>query len=104
MKHLIPEDAYRLISAGKAMLVDLREEEEYVDGVAGQVPVAFFPLSEQSSWPFSPEEGLHVLMCAHGIRSVRICALLNQIGVHNVVSLDGGFEQWKLSRMPVQYR
>lgn len=35
-----------------------------------------------------------VVICQHGVRSMRVCTYLQQYGFQNVVNLDGGLEEW----------
>jgi rhodanese-related sulfurtransferase len=102
VRHISPFDAHAVLLSGKAVLVDLREENEYVEGFPAHDEVILFPLSLARNWPFTSET-LHIVMCAHGIRSVRVCNWLYNHGITNVVSLDGGFEQWKLMKLPVKF-
>ena len=102
IRHIAAQDAYTMLIAGAAILVDLREESEYAEGVADVSGLEYFPLSKAKEWHYDTRKTC-ILMCAHGIRSVRVCDWLKGYGVHNLLNLDGGFEQWKLAGMPVRF-
>ncbi len=78
------------------VLIDIRENEEINpnDTVLHKsqlhIPTSLF----SSSLDLIPTDKKIVIMCAHGIRSVRICSWLMRIGFENALNLDGGFAIW----------
>jgi len=101
--HICTKDSFNALRAGRAVLVDLREKPEYQEGIPDIEGIRTFPLSSAAEWAFDTSEMMHIIMCAHGIRSVRVCHWLQTHGVVNIASLDGGFEQWKRLGLPVKY-
>lgn len=102
VRHIDAPDAYTLVMEAKASLIDLREEDEYEEGVPDASNVHFFPLSRSVSWAPEFKNKPCIIMCAHGIRSVRVCEWLAKHGFDQIMSLDGGFEQWQHSGLPVR--
>ena len=102
VKHIDAVAASFLLKEGKAVLIDVREEEEYEEGIPDVANIQFFPLSKTLSWILPPNNQQYIVMCAHGIRSVRVCAWLESLNFGTVMSLDGGFEQWHLCGQPVR--
>ncbi len=103
VRHINSMDSHVELLAGRAVLIDLRELSEYHEGIPAIEGIRSFPLSLAAEWIFDTSEMKHIIMCAHGIRSVRVCHWLQAHGGVNVASMDGGFEQWKLLAMPVRY-
>ncbi len=97
VKNIHFQDAIKLVSSSKAIIYDIREVEEYLDGVPNiangyiQCPMSSFVDHLNS---LSSEKYL-IIMCAHGIRSIRLTAWLNNSGWESAINLDGGFENWK---------
>jgi len=92
-------DALRArLEAGEALLLlDVREpaewEKAHIEG-ATLVPLGALEarLSELSEWRERPV----VVLCHHGTRSARACALLAGAGFQHVENLSGGIEAWSL--------
>ena len=84
-----------LLSQGY-MILDVREPEEYEQG---SVPNALHiprGILESNIENHIPDYGQPIIvMCASGVRSVFATETLNQMGYSTVVSMDGGFNQWK---------
>lgn len=86
--------AIRLLDAGRATAVDVREEDEYA---LGHIPGAvLLPLGSvpQAAAQQLPEKDAHLLVyCRTGRRSAEACALLRQQGYRRVQDL-GGILSW----------
>jgi len=104
---LSPTEAARRVRDGKAVLVDVREPDEWRDGVAA--PAVLLPMSdlggEQKRWkPFLEMEGGReiILYCRSGNRSGRVARILAAQGYHTANA--GGFDEWRASGLPVEQR
>src|SRR5258708_23270887 len=78
------------------VLVDVREKHEWDDGYipgATHIPRGFLELQVEEKVP-DPSKTV-VLYCAGGTRSLIAGSTLQQMGYNNVVSMSGGFGQWK---------
>jgi molybdopterin/thiamine biosynthesis adenylyltransferase/rhodanese-related sulfurtransferase len=78
------------------VLVDVREKHEWDDGYipgATHIPRGFLELQIEEKVP-DPSKTV-VLYCAGGTRSLIAGSTLQQMGYNNVVSMSGGFGQWK---------
>jgi molybdopterin/thiamine biosynthesis adenylyltransferase len=84
------------------VLVDVREKNEWDEGYipgATHVPKGYL---EQRIEEVVPDKSQKVLLyCAGGVRSMYAGLTLKQMGYENVISLAGGFGQWKNSGLPV---
>src|SRR5579875_523770 len=85
------------------VLVDVREKLEWNDGYipgAIHVPRGFLELQIEEAVP--DKSKTVVLYCAGGVRSLIAGSTLKQMGYDKVISMSGGFGQWKNSGFEVQ--
>jgi len=92
----------RLSGSNKAVLVDVREPEEFalakIEG-AFLLPMQTVPAELQRLEGWADEQDLLVL-CHHGVRSLQVAAWLRVHGVENCFSIAGGIERWSLEVDP----
>ena len=103
-------EARAAAEAGEILLVDIRDPRELAR--EGRIPGAFHaPRGMLEFWidPSSPyhkpalaEAKKLVLFCASAWRSALSVATLKDMGVENVVELDGGFTGWREAGGPVE--
>ncbi|MGD0742741.1 MAG: molybdopterin-synthase adenylyltransferase MoeB [Acidimicrobiales bacterium] len=82
--------------AGGAVLLDVREAEEYSQGAIGSavhVPRGSLELEVEAHLP--DKDAPVVVYCAGGVRSVFAAKTLAELGYTNVASMAGGFNRWK---------
>jgi rhodanese-related sulfurtransferase len=99
----IPEadaaSVFQWLKSGDAVLVDVREIEEYAsEHVSGSLlsPLSMF---EPDSFPSFDGKRV-VLLCAIGKRSAAAAKQLAKIGYTDVINLTGGLEAWKIAGCP----
>ena len=91
-----PQEAQRRLNGGTAILVDVREPEEYatarIDG-ARLLSMQEIPAEIQKleSWA---GEGELLLLCHHGVRSLQAAQWLREHGLENCFSVTGGIDRW----------
>ncbi|KUN88632.1 MBL fold metallo-hydrolase [Streptomyces griseoruber] len=95
-----PAQAHRLLQAGSAVLVDVREEDEFA---AGHAPGAVhLPLSVLADAPAGLPDGRDpVLICRSGNRSRQAAELLAARGV-SAPDVVGGMREWAALGLPVE--
>ncbi len=84
------------LAAGEAILIDVREPDEYADEyIPGSV---LLPLStlDATALPATPGKR-RVLQCLTGKRSAIALARLAEQGVADLLHLDGGLLAWKIA-------
>jgi molybdopterin/thiamine biosynthesis adenylyltransferase/rhodanese-related sulfurtransferase len=89
--------------ADKAVLVDVREADEWAQGhVPGAVfiPRGFLELRVEEKVPDRAREV--ILYCAGGTRSALAARALQDLGYERVSSMAGGFGKWKESGFPIE--
>lgn len=100
-----PAEAAQRVAAGTAVLIDVREPDEWAGGVAG--PALLCPLSDlrggRAQWQAVLEANKDkelIVYCASGGRSGAVASMLRNEGF-NVVNA-GGFSAWRAAGLPVR--
>jgi rhodanese-related sulfurtransferase len=99
MRSLEPAELARWRAEGRPhRLIDVRERPEW--DFCRLEPAELMPTSEVAAWLpgliQAPGQAPLVLLCHHGVRSARICALLARAGLVEVWNLRGGIHAWSL--------
>jgi molybdopterin/thiamine biosynthesis adenylyltransferase/rhodanese-related sulfurtransferase len=91
------------IESGEPVVVDVREQEEWDEGhIPGAVHVPRGHLESRIE-RLAPDTGRPVVVyCSAGNRSAFAAKTLAELGYEDVVSLAGGFTDWKRNGFPVQ--
>ena len=106
-RQVIPEEgpdqvARRLQSAEPPVIIDVRDPDEYRDGhieAAANISRGFleFRVATAAGDQTTPI----VLYCQTGLRSMLAAKALHELGYQNVVNLQGGYQKWAQSGLPV---
>ena len=98
----VPQVQPRLDRGDKFHLVDVREESEWA---AGHLPKAIHlgkGIIERDIEEKIPDTSAEiVLYCGGGFRSALVADNLQKMGYTNVLSMDGGFREWKEAGLPI---
>ncbi len=90
-----PAGAATMLAEG-AVLLDVREPDEFEQGaVPGSVHIPRGNLEPNVENRLADKDAPVVVMCAGGVRSAFAAQTLQEMGYSDVVSMDGGFNQWK---------
>jgi sulfur-carrier protein adenylyltransferase/sulfurtransferase len=91
------------IESGEPVVVDVREQEEWDEGhIPGAVHVPRGHLESRIE-RLAPDTSRPVVVyCSAGNRSAFAAKTLTELGYEDVVSLAGGFTDWKRNGFPVQ--
>jgi molybdopterin/thiamine biosynthesis adenylyltransferase/rhodanese-related sulfurtransferase len=91
------------IESGEPVVVDVREQDEWDEGhIPGAVHVPRGHLESRIE-RLAPDAGRPVVVyCSAGNRSAFAAKTLAELGYEDVVSLAGGFTDWKRNGFPVQ--
>src|SRR5437879_1628139 len=98
-----PAEVKKRIDAGEPLvLIDVRDPDEYRDGFiepATNISRGFleFRIGGAAAEPTTPI----VLYCQSGLRSMLAAKVLRDLGYENVTNLQGGFQKWAQSGLPV---
>lgn len=104
---MTPSEAHQLVQAGKAILIDVREEEELRESGMAE-GAQWLPMSkmdeEEPEWKAFkaalPKDKTVILYCRSGNRSGRVAEFLAQDGFQTVNL--GGFASWQRAGLPVK--
>jgi adenylyltransferase/sulfurtransferase len=95
--------AQELVAADSPALVDVREREEWDEGhLPGAVHVPRSHLESRIESAVPDRSRPVVVYCASGNRSAFAAKTLEELGYENVVSLAGGFADWKRNGLPFE--
>ena len=104
-------EAAELQRLDAAILIDLRDVSELQK--MGIVPRAFHAPRGMLEFWVDPDSPYHkpvfrtdkklVLFCASGLRSALAARTLQDMGMDNVLDMEGGFTEWKMQDLPVDY-
>lgn len=103
VKTMTPMAAANAVRAGSALLIDVREPDEFRAEripLAVSAPLSCLPglLAEMTLGDERPI----IFQCQKGGRSARACALaIERIGGRPIYNLAGGIEDWKAAGLPV---
>jgi molybdopterin/thiamine biosynthesis adenylyltransferase/rhodanese-related sulfurtransferase len=93
--------AQELIASDSAAIVDVREQAEWDEGhLPGAVHVPRGNLESRIEGAVPDRSRSVVVYCASGSRSAFAAKTLEELGYENVVSLAGGFTDWKRNGLP----
>jgi rhodanese-related sulfurtransferase len=89
--------------AGGAVLIDVREDNEFDAGhAAGAKHMSRGIIERDIVQTFPDKETELVLYCGGGFRSALSADMLQKMGYTNVWSMDGGWAAWQEAGAPVE--
>lgn len=98
MYDIAPEEwAQRIKSDNRAVILDVRTQEEFAEGyIPGAVQIDFY----QGQGFLDGLEELdksrnYYVYCRSGVRSEQACAVMQSIGFSNTYNLPGGIMDWE---------
>ncbi len=102
VQHIAPEDAFALLLTDAAVMLDVREPEEWNAEKFIVPEVIYMPLGKVIySLDKIPKDKTVIVACRAGIRSSKIVNLLYYQGFHDATNLDGGILKWVEVGLPV---
>jgi len=98
-----PQDAFQHQQQG-ALLVDVREEDERSQGMAGAaLGIAMGELQASPTTYLPDRQAPILLICRSGRRSKQVAAKLIQQGYTQVFSVAGGTLRWQEEGLPMTF-
>jgi molybdopterin/thiamine biosynthesis adenylyltransferase/rhodanese-related sulfurtransferase len=98
-----PSRARELLDSGDPLVLDVREQDEWDEGhLPGAVHIPRGNLESRIERAEPDRSRPIVVYCAAGNRSAFAAKTLEELGYEDVVSLAGGFTDWKRNGFPVQ--
>jgi molybdopterin/thiamine biosynthesis adenylyltransferase/rhodanese-related sulfurtransferase len=98
-----PVEVHRRLSGGEPVaLIDVRDPDEYRDGhIEPATNISRGFLEFRVATAVSDPATTIVLYCQTGLRSVLAAKALKELGYPNVINLQGGYQKWVQSGLPV---
>ena len=104
-------EAAELQRLDAAILIDLRDVRELQK--LGTVANSFHSPRGMLEFWADPDSPYHkpifrtykklILFCASGLRSALAVRALQEMGMKNVLDMEGGFTEWRMQDLPVDY-
>jgi rhodanese-related sulfurtransferase len=103
VKNISADDAYDELINHRAIMIDVREEEETERESIPLENVVYHPMSQiMDRLAMIPKDKSIIVLCPGGVRSTKIVNLLNIQGYTSAANLDGGLNLWKIKGYPVK--
>ncbi|MBN8756462.1 MULTISPECIES: rhodanese-like domain-containing protein [Variovorax] len=100
---LTAQGAVQLINRERAVLVDVREPEEFAAGhMIGAKNVPLNQLEEKLTGAVKNKTVPLLLVCATGARAQRAVAVAKKLGYEQAQAVAGGLKAWKEANLPVE--
>jgi molybdopterin/thiamine biosynthesis adenylyltransferase/rhodanese-related sulfurtransferase len=95
--------ARELVEAGEPLVVDVREQDEWDEGhIPGAVHIPRGHLESRIERAAPDTTRPIIVYCSAGNRSAFAAKTLGELGYQDVVSLSGGFTDWKRNGFPME--
>ncbi|MFS2325700.1 MULTISPECIES: rhodanese-like domain-containing protein [Brucella] len=103
MNTIKPSDAARMLADGEAVLIDVREPDEFrAEHIAAAASIPLGSLKDNfSALNLSPQRKV-IFQCLSGRRGEAACLSLAPIATDlTILNLEGGIAEWKKAGLPV---
>lgn len=100
---LSAQGAVQLINRERAVVVDVREPEEFAAGhVTGAKNVPLAQLEQKLPTAVKNKSLPLLLICASGARAQRAVATARKLGYEQAQAVAGGLKSWKDANLPLE--
>lgn len=100
LHHIDPGTLRNWLEAEKALLIDIREPDEYArEHIPGSRQVSLSGLDREDFQ--GKQDKIAVVLCQSGNRTEQAAGQILGTGFKEVYSLDGGLQAWKAAGLPV---
>ena len=103
-KHVIeisPQDAAASLKSGKAVIVDVRDKDEWDEGhIPGAMHLSRGTIELDIEERVPDPNAMIICHCGGGGRSALAAQSLQKMGYKNVRSMAGGLKAWKAAGLP----
>lgn len=102
LKQVSPLEATQLLNHQDAVLLDVREPQEYQEGfLPNSLRIPLGTLSAKAEQLDKHRERPIIIVCRSGNRSAQAGRMLKQLGYENVYNLAGGLHAWRGANLPI---
>ena len=97
-----PVAATGLINHDEAVVLDVREDAEIIDGlIINSIHIPLTKLESQINKLEKHKNSKIIISCRSGNRSATACKQLKKLGFENVYNLQGGVLAWTSANLPL---
>jgi rhodanese-related sulfurtransferase len=97
-----PQDAAQKLKSGDAVIVDVREKDEWdEEHIPAAIHMSRGTIELDIEEKVPDTNALIICHCGGGGRSALATESLQKMGYENVRSMAGGFKAWKVAGLPV---
>ena len=97
-----PQDAAAKLKSGEAVVVDVRDKDEWDEGhIPGAMHMSRGTIELDIEEKVSDPNAMIICHCGGGGRSALAAESLQKMGYKNVRSMAGGLKAWKAAGLPV---
>lgn len=98
MKSISAQEAKELLKNNEAIIVDVREPDEYLSGFIPSADLLPLSVFESAIGEFQPESDSVIFYCKAGVRSAKACQIaLFFLKGRTIYNLAGGIDAWTAS-------
>lgn len=102
VRHITPGNVCSAVQKGEAIILDVRENDEFKTENIPFDNVIHDPMSViLDRLAHIPRDKYIITACPGDVRSTKVANLLMEQGYPNIVSLDGGLASWKVYGLPI---
>jgi rhodanese-related sulfurtransferase len=96
-----PQDAAAKLNSGDAVIVDVRDKDEWDEGhITGATHISRGTIELDIEEKVPDTNAMIICHCGGGGRSALAAESLQKMGYKNVRSMAGGFKAWKAAGLP----
>jgi rhodanese-related sulfurtransferase len=96
-----PQDAAAKLESGEAVIVDVRDKDEWDEGhIPGALHMSRGTIELDIEEKVPDTNAMIICYCGGGGRSALAAESLQKMGCKNVRSMAGGFKAWKAAGLP----
>jgi rhodanese-related sulfurtransferase len=96
-----PQDAAERLKSGEAVIVDVREQDEWdEEHIPGAIHISRGTIELDIEGKVPDTNAMIMTHCGGGGRSALAAESLQKMGYKNVRSMAGGFKAWKAAGLP----
>jgi rhodanese-related sulfurtransferase len=97
-----PVEAIKMINHEKAVVVDVRDDKEFVEGhIINSIHIPLGNVQQRVNELNAHREKPIIVSCRSGARSNAACSMLRKNGFENVFNLKGGIMAWQSASLPL---
>ncbi|MFV2060584.1 MAG: rhodanese-like domain-containing protein [Gammaproteobacteria bacterium] len=97
-----PSEATQLINHSDAVIVDVREDKEFVTGhIVNSIHIPQSTITNRLSELDDYKQKPVIVSCRSGSRSAHVCGILKKNGFDQIHNLSGGIMAWQNASLPI---